>query len=276
VLITDHFVVLNLPKTGSTFVRRMLKTIHKRRMKRRDPITKMRQLVGLQRKPLLKELILANVKRKRQEMPPNQHGAYEQIPLIYRDRPVVSVVRNPYDRLLSLYEFRGWMKRPPLPADVLNKHFPNFPELSLDDFCRLEDLALATTRIPHITLKAAVGKQTVQFIQMFFKRPDDVLRRLDESYMNSERFVEDIADIVFLTTERLNQDLAGFLERHGFAAEDVAFVRQHEKIHVTKNRSASRDLLWTPKALRYVAEKERFLFKMLSRYGFSYSSPRLS
>lgn len=273
-IITEDFVVLNLPKTGSTFVRTMLKTIYRRRMERRPMVKKGMHFLRIERKPLFKELLLPNNRRKLQQTAADQHGTYEQIPLAYRNRPVVSVLRNPYDRLLSLYDFRDWRKRPPLPPNLLREHFPRFPDLTFDDFCRLEELALAS-ELPHMTSRADVGKQTVRFIQMFFKHPDDVLGRLDEEYVASDRFVDDIADVVFLRTESLNHDLAEFLARHGFSSEEVAFVCRHEKVHVTKNRSPDRDRIWTESAVNFVRTKERFLFKILAHYGLIYSPPQV-
>ena len=57
-IITKDFVVINYPKTGSTFVRTVIKKLYEKR-KTKNPIIKLGQRIGLI-EPEIIELILPN------------------------------------------------------------------------------------------------------------------------------------------------------------------------------------------------------------------------
>lgn len=271
-IITDQFVVLNLPKTGSTFVRTVLKELHMTQMKRRSLLTKFLNKCGITRPPTFQELGCPNIKVRRGSKK-DQHGTYQQIPSPHKRKKIMSVVRNPYDRLLSAYEFRWWAKFPPVGARLLMSKFPHFPDLSLDDYVELQNIDLNENRIPHIQMKADVGSQTVQFIQMFFRNPEEVLMVLDEEYIRSDQFIRDMPDITFLRTESLNQDIYDFVLDQGYNADDLAFILNHESVNVTKGRSNDRNTLWTEMSLRHVQQRERLLFKILNHHGMMHPAP---
>jgi len=271
-IITDDFVVLNNPKTGSSFVRAVLREIHRSRLRRRSLITRVGHKFGFGRPPSFQELFLPNIKT-RLPHPKDQHGTYTQIPAEHRHKAIVSVVRNPYDRLLSTYQFGWWARYPPAPENVIRNEFPHFPRLTLDEYVRLLKMARHRYHLPHLHLKVEVGGQTLGFIQMFFKDPEAVLRRLDQEYMESERFVEDMAPIQFLQTENLNTGLSTLLQRYGYSEEEVAFVRAHERVNVTSASNGEEFPVLTEQALRFVHEQERFLLRILAHLGFHYSPP---
>jgi hypothetical protein len=274
-IITDDFVVLNNPKTGSSFVRSVMHALHVRRMRRRSLAVRALHRTGLRSRPTFIELILPNI-RESPARPDDQHGTFSQIPVEHRHKPIVSVVRNPYDRFLSEYEFRWWTKYPAFPVEVLQREFPHYPDLSLDDFVRLQEMKRHRKRNPHLRPGMELGGQTFNFIKMFFKDPDAAFRRLDDRYIESGQFVEDMGPIQFLRTENLNEELATFLRRYGYPEEDLAFVREHDRVNATRNTSQSRDLLWTEKTLRSVQERESFLFRILAHFGFEYAPPSVS
>ena len=167
-IITDDFVVLNLPKTGSTFVRTVLRKVHQARLEQRSLGVRVVQGLGIRRRPFFEELMVPNIMVRNANGREHQHGTWVQIPEAHRHKPVVSVMRNPYERLISSYEFRWWVKVPPMPEDELRVHLPTFPELTLEEFLQLRNLEMRYSRIPPIRLGIHVGLQTVQFIQMFF------------------------------------------------------------------------------------------------------------
>jgi hypothetical protein len=256
-LITSRFVVLNLPKTGSSFVRVVLKRIYRRR----------RWL--LRSDTFLRELLLP---RANGSLPGrDQHGTASQIPSIYRHLPAVSVIRNPYDKLLSAYEYRWWAEHPLLPLSELMELFPHYPDLSLDDFVDLWRKT-AERRLGGAN-PTRFGHQTLQFVNFFFREPKDVLARFSDDYVGSGEFLRDMIPLTLLRQDRLREGLAAFLQDHGFTAPELRICLTHKQINVTAARSQPRQSLWTAKALDYVAHDERYLFAMLTRLGLAFSAP---
>jgi hypothetical protein len=130
-IITEIFVMLNLPKTGSTFARTVIKELYK-------PSILKKILVKLRLVPRdLIELKLPNIKMPNRIF--DQHGTYSQIPKKYLNRPVFSVVRNPYTRFLSAYQFKSWANPNQLTVDrsILERDFPTFPDLDMDTYVDL-------------------------------------------------------------------------------------------------------------------------------------------
>jgi hypothetical protein len=273
-IITDDFVVLNYPKTGSSFVREALKTAYWNRFSRTSFLERLFYRLKMKRRPMFQELFLPNIKVANMDQR-DQHGTYEQIPPEFKDREVVTAIRNPYERLMSAYEHRHWVKFPPVDQKTLSEAFPHFPDLSFEEFLAFNEVA-KHQRIPHITINADIGIQTIQFIQMFFKDPIRVLRQIDEEYLESDRYRQDMPDITFLRTENLNQDLYEFLLDRGHEEPDIAFILKMEKVNVSRDPFKKYSQLWNKKLVDMVRHKERFLFRILKDFGHPYKPPIFS
>lgn len=269
-LICKEFVVLNMPKTGSTFVRTVIMEIYRRRAERAKSCGNTPKGDLLDEPP--RELILPNINVPGR--PHDQHGTYRQIPEEVRNRPVLSVARNLYDKFLSTFEFRFWAEYPPLQKQVLLHHFPDFPNLSLDDYVLMNELS-AQHKIPGRNL-LNVGNQTIQFIRMYFKKPSETLAKLTPDYLeSSDAYENDIADIIFLKQDNLNEELAQFLIRMGYTQEEAELCRTFRRVNVTPNKCSDRNTLWTTKAIHYVQHNERFLFRMLANRGITFPRPEI-
>jgi hypothetical protein len=97
-IITDKFVYIHMPKTGGTFVSTLLEKIHTARgdgivRRRADEKPKFSLSSLWSSKPTF--LILAN---QQDNGDWNQHGTTAQIPAEHRHKPVLTTIRNPYDR----------------------------------------------------------------------------------------------------------------------------------------------------------------------------------
>ena len=274
-LITNEFVMLNLPKTGSSFARVVIKEIYEQRQSRKSGMIKALRRLAFKQPSYFIELMLPNIRLTGIEKPANQHGTYSQIPPKYLNREIVSIIRDPYSRFMSGYEFRGWEKYPLIPESLLAEHFPHFPSLSVDDYVRLEEFQVVHGMFGGNIPKANVGYQTIQFIQMFFRNPRDVLANLTDEYLNSPDIFHDIADIHFLRQDQLSDDLALFLQKHGFSAEEVQYVRERERVNVTKSYAIDRAFLWTKSSIAYIKEKERMIFRILNNRGIFYPTPEV-
>ena len=256
-LVTSQFVVLNLPKTGSSFVRQVLKEIHARRRWRWGADRFLKELL------LPREGALAGGR--------DQHGTWSQVPVAYRHLPVVSVIRSPYDKLLSAYRYRWWADHPPVDRETLVRRLPNFPDLSLDEFATLWDLAVERRLGGENPL--GLGHQTVQFARFFFREPERAIRALSDDYVDGGAFERDMADVTFLRQERLNEELAGFLGRFRYSPAELELCRRHPRVNETADSATDPRALWTPTALEHVRSRERFLLRILGRRGLRYASP---
>jgi hypothetical protein len=257
-IITTDFVILNNPRTGSTFVREVVKQAHARGRRHLLP--------GL-RGAGYRELLLPNIKVP-DRRPPDQHGTYAQIPRAHRHKEVVSVVRHPVSRMLSMYSFRWWVRYPPLERSAMESLFPTFPDLDLPTYLRLEDHDVRS-RLPAHAHELQVGLQTVQFIQMFFREPAAVLARLDDGYLGSDRFLEDLPPIRFLRTETLSRDLYQFLRDRGYPEEAAALALTQEPLNASSSSGVS--AAWEPEIVATLLHRERLLFRILQHLGCGYA-----
>jgi hypothetical protein len=267
-LITSRFVVINLPKSGSSFVRAVIKAIYAQRRGRRWHL---RLPWSRSRDRFLRELILPNIRLAGR--PADQHGTVAQIPARFRGRPIVAVLRDPYTKMVSEYRFRWWATYPPLDKATLYEAFPTFPDLSFDAFLRLSDhIAAAKAGADNAD---RMGNLTIEFVQFFFRDPAAALAAMSDDYIRSGTFRQDMAAVEFLRQEDLNRNLAAFLARMGFAADEVARCRAHERVNVTAVEEAGGDDLWTEPALRRFQDRERYLLAMLDSLGFRHVAPIL-
>lgn len=269
-LICKNFIVLNFPKTGSTFIRKVVKDIYHQRI-RRNPILRIARKLGVvdfgYKELLMEQPGIPGYK--------DQHGRYYMIPKKYLNRKIVSVVRNPFDRFLSLYQYRQWEKTPGLEKSILSEQFPHFPDLSFDDFVELKDM-IVKKEMKKNNIELDIGIQSWQFIDMFFKNSPSVLENLSATYLNSNSlYKRDFPEISFLKQENLNEDLANFLMEYGFSKAEIKSVLNYDRVNKTSYSKKDITSIWTPKAINYVKEKEIFLFKVLHGLGIEYEEPRL-
>lgn len=98
-IVTDTFVMINFPKTGTTFCRNAMQRIRDCTLTRSNPnkIEWIMYKLGLKRKPHIELLALPNEKDKKTLGKLDEHGMVCQIPMAYRDRPIMSVTRNVFE-----------------------------------------------------------------------------------------------------------------------------------------------------------------------------------
>lgn len=271
-IVTTDFVMLNLPKTGSTFARKVIKALYLERELKSASFGK-KLLIKIGKRPeSFRELLLPNIKIVHGKNSKDQHGTYVQIPDKYRNLQVMSVARNPYSRFMSAYEFGSWKNKPRIPVDIILREIPTYPNLSIDDYVKFGSLQASYGRLGQSSLGASVGNQTIQFIQMFFKNPEKVLLNISDSYIDSEEIFEDMAPITFLRQEHLNTDLVYFLKRLGFSDSELEFIGSSERINVSKSTGVDRKSLMTDSARTYIETRERMIFRIYKNFGISYDN----
>lgn len=268
-IITNNSVILNLPKTGSSFVRKVVKDIF---LKRRDKNIFTRALYKLGFKSIgFKEIMTEHPTVPNYK---DQHGCYDQIPDKDKNKRILSVVRDPYSRLESIYKFKWWAKNPPLEQEELYAHFPNFPDLTLEQYLKLQMLVNEKMKEKYNIHKGVkIGNQSIQFIRFFFKNHKSVLARLNNEYIVNGSYKDDMCNVTLISNENLNKELVSFLSKNGFHKEELNFILNHKKVNVTKSDMAQN--LINKELIAFVNENEWILIKILSDIGFDYKNRQL-
>ena len=197
----------------------------------------------------------------------DQHVIVSQIPDRYRRLPIVSVARNPFDRYVSEYEFRYWIKFPTEPPETLVKTFPEFPDLTFSRFMDYQDYSSQAYLPPGFTLPCEIGPQTLRFINMYFIDVDKTLTQLSDDYFFSGAYKKDMAPVTFLRKESLNEDLYHFLLKHNFQENQLSHILTHERIFPKEGSNYSKRPGWreyfTPELFEKVSYQDRYLLHIL-------------
>ncbi|MDD4274565.1 MAG: sulfotransferase family 2 domain-containing protein [Desulfobacter postgatei] len=255
-IITDKFVMLNYPKTGSTFARAVLKKIHEEY----NTFPKLfLKKTGLIKKPSMIEFIVS----KGTGIKKSQHGDYRQIPEEHRNKKILSIIRNPFQRYISHYLFSWWKDHPELFEKEIDEKFHNFPDLSFKEF--YEMLALSAEG----ECKKNIGAETVRFIKFFFKDPQKTFDNYNDGYMSKKEYLKDMPEIFFIHQENLNAELYNFLLCLNYPENKISFIKNENKINVTprtKNESKISDF-FSSEMIMDVLERDKLLFDLFPEYA---------
>ncbi|MEA2600148.1 MAG: hypothetical protein QOF89_1140 [Acidobacteriota bacterium] len=251
-ILTDQFVAVHEPKTGGTFVTSALFQLYGARWNFR---TRLASALGRD--------VVARGKYGTFRFTNNKHGGCNEIPQAWRDRPILASVRNPYDLYVSQYEFGWWKRREFLSwyrrVPDFERRFPRFPDLSFPEYMELAEAAFRTLRNERFDS----GLYTEQFVKFYFKAPEEAFARLDDAYIASQAYRNDMHDLRFVRTSRLNQDLYDFLIDMSFEACDAELVLGLGRILPQgKGRAADKgwETYYTDDLKRSVRERDRLVF----------------
>ena len=252
-ILTRKFVFIHMAKTGGTFATTVLKRVVKGPRKRG-------YFARLRRR--IEEPVFLNVEK---------HGPCTEIPRRWQGRPILSVIRNPYDHLLSHYRFDWWKSFPPPWVDyrALRRRFPTWPDVSFEQFQEGFHLYFRRLRAPGIPPEEQPGCLTEQFLIQYFREPAAAFRRIDDAYLAARGYEKDMYPVKFLRMERLNQELRDALVDLGYPEDDVEFILCLGRIvpPETKDGPPPRwEAFYTPELKAQVRRRERLLFSMFPEY----------
>jgi hypothetical protein len=273
-LITDYFVMINFPKTGSSFIRACLREYYENQNRQSSLLKRAARKMHIVSEPKWMDLMLPNIEYAQTEhRAADQHGKVSQIPEGYRSKPVVSATRNPFDRAVSGYEFGWWKNHLHDTVENIKAVVPAFPNLNFSEYLAFMDSQIRHRLPPH-ALRSDVGIQTVEFFQYYFRDPLRALRDLDDEYIYSGAYKRDMPNITFIRTEKLNEDLYEYLLSLGLKADNIEFIRTKSKVRPGKTERSSdveRSNYWTPELIETRLHKERYLFRIMENNGIIYS-----
>ncbi|WGK81286.1 sulfotransferase family 2 domain-containing protein [Vibrio aestuarianus] len=266
-LITKDFVMLNFPKTGSTFVRKMFFEYFE--MPLYDNVGNIKD------SDVIFELWLPKIFETNHYNILEQHGTAIQIPLEHQKKEIVSVIRDPLDRYISTYFFKWWEKHPPAPEIEVKKKYPNYPNLTFGEYFEMMHIWGRENRLKDVSLNCDIGLNTIQFIQFYFKNPIDVLNKIDDDYIDSNLFYKDMFDIKFLRQSHLNEDLISYLSKFDFNEGFLSSISETGKIHVTGSRVENEDsMAITDELKQELMYRERLVYKVLQKVVAEYESDK--
>jgi len=165
-IITDKFTCINMPKTGSSYVRKHLGEIYKGAVCETASSFKLRlrKKIGLAYLLDLKHLNYVIPFEHRYD----QHGGVFQIPPWQRKKPIVSFYRDPLDYYLSSYFFKGYCRRESIFYDPESK--PDRENLSFTEFLDYHRMDLSRS-LPFADHGNRLGGFTIHFIWMYANDP---------------------------------------------------------------------------------------------------------
>ena len=253
-IITEKFVYIHLPKTGGTFVTRMIRELYNTQ---NVTLSKIRFFLN----PKTGKPYYINLRKKQAK-----HAGCRQIPPAQRHKPIVSSFRNPFDRYVSQYEYGWWRTRPHFfyLYNSISEVCPHYPDLSFSEFVKLRNGDFVEE-----LQDRGNGFQTLQFCH-FFSRTADITSTLDRDDDDSvfDEVRNSLYDVEFLRTHRLNKDLYNFLHSQDYEKSRISYILDQEKIYPkgsTRRKSDWRSY-YDDDLLRYVARKERFLLRLFPEF----------
>lgn len=247
-IITPDFVFVHMPKTGGTFVSKLLQEIY-----------------GHEAKTVA-----------------HKHATCDEIPDWARQLPVVSIMRSPWQRYISQYHYAWWKTHPEAYCDPQRLHdaYSSYPDLSFAEFVeaanrffvnshRHQDSGFVNQRLSQ---EEAMGWHTEQFIRFFCRQPQQAFAAVDTQQLRSGYVTEFEYAVHFLFTETLNDDLCRLLEACGHPSALIAKVRHHEAIlpdeAFEKRPERAIDEYYDEALSRLLMRREQFLFQRFPQYAW--------
>ena len=263
-IITNRFVLLNFPKTGTSFARMAIKKIYgKEDLRFNNWIYK----TGLFT-PEIFELMLPKLDEGLFSGIVDQHGKYRQIPDKFKKRPVLSIVRNPFSWYVSSYFFNWWKENLPVSLDTILPGFPNFPNLTFPEYIDFEYCYSRQHHLHGIVPKVDIGLKSLYFNQFYSKDADALISNLDENYFMDELFREDFKHIHFIHHENLRAELKNFLVNHGFRGYEVGIIDQLEEVNKSTYPNDYKGFMkmYPDELIEKVLIRDRLLFSLFPEY----------
>ncbi len=264
-LITSDFVMLNFPKTGSSFARLVIRHLYSRR---KSYVRRSLSNLGFW-KPSILELMMPKIDEANTYGIEDQHGTLRQIPFEHRNKQIISITRSPFSRYESTYLFRWWEKYPPADPQKIREKFPNFPKLSFSEYYEMIHDFGRENRLQGITPNIELGFHTIQFIQFYFREPETVLKKIDGDYIESQKYKEDMGNIYFIHQESLRKELKQFLIHIGIPQHEAEFIDSLRKVNVTDKRMVNTDpqnKIGYPSVRKRILAREKLIFSIFPEY----------
>jgi sulfotransferase famil protein len=271
-IITDQFVFLAFPKTGTTYTTNVLRNIHARRgwLGRLWPLSWQKR--DFPRPGYREHRILMPASPPHNKARSSRHGAWSDIPEQDRQKKLVSVTRNPFSRYTSAYLFQTRMRkhlRPVVPLEELRAIYPHYPDLSFREYYELEHRFKLLSILGGIKPGMSLGTHSALFIRFYFRDPESVLRKITPAYIADKAYLEDMAEIEFLHQESLGEEFASFLLNEGYSEQELARAEVLERKNVARRSEQESELnhFYDESLRQEVLARDALLFDLFPEYA---------
>ena len=264
-IITDDFVFLNFPKTGSTFLRNTFKKIHhckgNRSSEQTTGISDSGKALTVFKAPNIRAYGVNGRWMKNDE-----HGLRCQIPEKHRHKPIFSVRRNLFKQLVSLYEYRDWAKTNIEQGKEILQIFPNYPNITFQEFISFRSefsLYKKQAWIQHYPTR--LNPSSISLVLFFSKKPFELLSNWNKDSQNI--FLKELSQIKFLKTEHLNSDLFSMLLQYDYKWSEIEFIYSKGKENISKPKGKSYLSYYSKELIETIKQREALFFSAFPEYS---------
>lgn len=166
---------------------------------------------------------------------PTPHGRVSQIPTEHKNKPILSSIRGPVERLKSLYAYGDWRKLDQLPREtsVILDRYPSFPDFDFSEFLSYWTDLYQGSLVTISDASYNIGPQSADFLRFFTA----VSPGLEGSFKfrNWNDLAAQLGQTTFLHIDRLNEDLFNALISFGLRECDIGFIRRKCAVNKSLN-----------------------------------------
>ena len=191
-----------------------------------------------------------------------------------------TVVRNPLDQIVSVYEFQiaspafwSYVRRK-TPESAIADMLPGAPDCRFADYVRFQYEHLISSRlrdklgIEARDMKMDAGFYAVWQMLHMFRDPAQTMLALDKSDFANGRWRDCALDVSVLKFENLADDLRRALSERGMNSEHIDFIRiGNRKLNAAPRRKPRWREYYDDDLLEYVVEREWPIFQMFPEYA---------
>lgn len=261
-LITDQFVFIHQPKTGGTFVTKIVKDLHcPSRFWQKVHSAERRWGVSLPIFP-----------RRYRELA--KHSMAKHIPARFSHLPLVSCIRNPFDIYVSQFKFDWWRSFPDrwfTDAAAVRAEFGDISEFDFRKFVLATIKFNGWCRRGRESSNADWGYYSTEWTHYFSHQPRELRMAFDAApeagWMSVRPF---FVQTEFLHTETLSADLHAYLLAQGYSPDRIAHVAGYDRIlpgKQTRPKDDSWREYYDQETLEIVARAERLLLMLFPEYA---------
>mgnify|MGYP001563147839 CR=1 FL=1 len=271
-IITDNFVLLAFPKTGTSYTTAALRSIHARRSLKGRLVPRRWQKRDFPRPGYSEHRIIQPPAPPYNKERSSRHGAYSDIPLEHRDKTIASIARNPFTRYTSSYLYLTRMRknlRPVADIEILQGHYPGYPDMEFPDFYDMLHRFDIPNHLHGIQPVIELGAQTVKFINFYFRDPKSVLAKIDKAYIEEKGYLEDMADIFFMHQESLRDEFVQFLRKMGYSEQECLLAQDLRQQNVARRDKKESDLshFYNEQLRETVLQRDALIFSLFPEYA---------